>query len=409
MSLATRCSQCGTTFRVVQDQLKVSEGWVRCGKCEAVFNAVEGLFDLERDAPELPRSATPPAGAATTPPSSASLPLAPSTPTSASPSASPAPAAPRAAKRANPSARLGPAAPAAARAASAPMPMPMPTSTSTPTRTPTPTPAPTPTPTTRPPVDAFVASRPPEADPEPDPVATDDPENDAPLRLGKPGPKPAVAVGARDRLEFSDARFDSDLFEENAGLDDEEAGAGAATGAGALPLESERAPDFLRRPERRAGWRPAPSRGLIGGALALAIGGLAAQVAVHHRATIAAAWPWTHGILDAACGVAGCTVEAPRRIEALTVESTALARAVGQDGFVLTVGLRNRGASALVTPSVDLALTDGGGRLVARRALGPAELHAARTIAAGADLQLQTALDVRGTRVAGYTVEIFYP
>jgi predicted Zn finger-like uncharacterized protein len=51
MSLATRCTECGTVFRVVQDQLKVSEGWVRCGRCEQVFNALEGLFDLEREAP----------------------------------------------------------------------------------------------------------------------------------------------------------------------------------------------------------------------------------------------------------------------------------------------------------------------------------------------------------------------
>lgn len=48
MSLATRCANCGTVFRVVQDQLKVSEGWVRCGRCSDVFNALEGLFDLER-------------------------------------------------------------------------------------------------------------------------------------------------------------------------------------------------------------------------------------------------------------------------------------------------------------------------------------------------------------------------
>lgn len=51
MSLATRCTSCGTVFRVVQDQLKVSEGWVRCGRCNEVFNALEGLFDLDRDSP----------------------------------------------------------------------------------------------------------------------------------------------------------------------------------------------------------------------------------------------------------------------------------------------------------------------------------------------------------------------
>ncbi|MGZ5268379.1 MAG: zinc-ribbon domain-containing protein, partial [Caldimonas sp.] len=51
MSLATRCTSCGTVFRVAQDQLKVSEGWVRCGRCDAVFNALEGLLDLDRETP----------------------------------------------------------------------------------------------------------------------------------------------------------------------------------------------------------------------------------------------------------------------------------------------------------------------------------------------------------------------
>jgi predicted Zn finger-like uncharacterized protein len=51
MSLATRCTECGTVFRVVQDQLKVSEGWVRCGRCSAVFNALENLCELDAEAP----------------------------------------------------------------------------------------------------------------------------------------------------------------------------------------------------------------------------------------------------------------------------------------------------------------------------------------------------------------------
>ena len=50
MSLATRCPACGTVFRVVRDQLKVSDGWVRCGRCSEVFNAAQRLFELEADA-----------------------------------------------------------------------------------------------------------------------------------------------------------------------------------------------------------------------------------------------------------------------------------------------------------------------------------------------------------------------
>jgi predicted Zn finger-like uncharacterized protein len=58
MSLATRCTHCGTIFKVVQDQLKVSEGWVRCGRCHEVFNALPALFDLDKDPPP-PRVASP--------------------------------------------------------------------------------------------------------------------------------------------------------------------------------------------------------------------------------------------------------------------------------------------------------------------------------------------------------------
>jgi predicted Zn finger-like uncharacterized protein len=68
MSLATRCTACGTIFRVVQDQLKVSEGWVRCGRCDAVFNAMESLFDLDRDTPPDWPARPPTALTALTPP-----------------------------------------------------------------------------------------------------------------------------------------------------------------------------------------------------------------------------------------------------------------------------------------------------------------------------------------------------
>ncbi|HXD43192.1 MAG TPA: DUF3426 domain-containing protein [Ramlibacter sp.] len=39
MSLITRCPACGTMFKVVPDQLRISEGWVRCGQCAEVFDA----------------------------------------------------------------------------------------------------------------------------------------------------------------------------------------------------------------------------------------------------------------------------------------------------------------------------------------------------------------------------------
>jgi predicted Zn finger-like uncharacterized protein len=41
----TRCPGCQTTFRVTPEQLKVRAGKVRCGKCQAVFNALDSLVE----------------------------------------------------------------------------------------------------------------------------------------------------------------------------------------------------------------------------------------------------------------------------------------------------------------------------------------------------------------------------
>lgn len=38
MVMTTRCPRCGTTFRVVPDQLRVRSGLVRCGECATVFD-----------------------------------------------------------------------------------------------------------------------------------------------------------------------------------------------------------------------------------------------------------------------------------------------------------------------------------------------------------------------------------
>ncbi|MDD2545077.1 MAG: DUF3426 domain-containing protein [Burkholderiaceae bacterium] len=51
MSQITRCPSCGTKFKVVADQLRVSEGWVRCGHCEDIFDASAHL--LPTDTPLL--------------------------------------------------------------------------------------------------------------------------------------------------------------------------------------------------------------------------------------------------------------------------------------------------------------------------------------------------------------------
>lgn len=83
MSLITRCPACGTMFKVVTDQLKVSQGWVRCGHCAEVFDA--SLHLQLAQAPAVPAQPVPdaplqthatPASFPEAPVSSAAQPLA---------------------------------------------------------------------------------------------------------------------------------------------------------------------------------------------------------------------------------------------------------------------------------------------------------------------------------------------
>jgi predicted Zn finger-like uncharacterized protein len=340
MSLATRCSSCGTVFRVVQDQLKISEGWVRCGRCNEVFNALEGLFDLGRDLPVEWNESGPAEGAGPAPPA----------------------APPQGAVEA------GGAPPAASGAIFGIPPSP---------------------------IDGLLA----------DPI-------DAHLfrKRGAEGDRsPAVQVDARDRLEFSDARFDSDLFAENPALDTTLVEV-LSTGVGDLPLESEsQQPDFLRRADRRARWRSAPARLALVAMSTVAAVVLLLQIGHHFRDALAAQWPSTKPVLAAWCRSAGCTVEAPRRIDDISIDSDSLTRAVGLDASVLGLTLRARGHVPLTMPWVDLSLTDGDGHLIARRALSPHDLGAPDVLQPGATATLQAMLNTINYRVAGYIVVIFYP
>ena len=333
MSLATQCTSCGTVFRVVQDQLKVSEGWVRCGRCDAVFNALEGLFDLGRDAPpDWDQTQRPVEIAESTEDLQA---------------AAVAEQGSDVADGGTPSA-----------------------------------------------LDELFA----------DPV---DAHLFGPRKRAESAPKPASQLGARDRVEFSDARFDSDLFAENASVADAEIIDSPPSDA--VTLESASRPDFLRRAELRARWRSTPARLILALSCALSLLLLLAQFGHHYRDSLASQWPRLRPVLASGCSLAPCSLEAPRRLEDVFVDSTALTRAPGTDSYVLSVSLRNRGAVALTLPSVDLSLTDGNGKLVARRALAPGDFRAGALLQAGAETTLQLTLATGTSAVSGYSIEIFYP
>lgn len=50
MSLATRCPNCNTLFKVTSGQLQLHEGKVRCGQCQNVFSGIDHLTSADTEA-----------------------------------------------------------------------------------------------------------------------------------------------------------------------------------------------------------------------------------------------------------------------------------------------------------------------------------------------------------------------
>lgn len=383
MSLATRCTQCGTVFRVAQDQLKVSEGWVRCGRCDEVFSALEGLFDLERESPPpLPASSAEDivshrdqayAGSHREPEHMARprlpTPLGRSTRSGAFDQDLGRPAQE---EDADTVVRL---------------------SSST-TRSPS-------------------AAESDEARVEGEDEALE--ESLAPGQsTHDSGPETVIGSSLAD-VDFADARHSSELL-----LDPDAAGRAFEPGTAeaealAIAEQARPAPGFVRKADSRARWQsPLARAGLTVLALLLALG-LLLQYVHHDRDLIAARWPAAEPALQAWCGIAGCTIQAPRQLADVRIESSKMTPAPSADGVAdgavrLSVVLRNHGAIRVLLPSLDVTLTDNAGRTVSRRALSPADFGVTDPVLpSGAESTLQAVLDTGERKAAGYTVDVFYP
>jgi predicted Zn finger-like uncharacterized protein len=407
MSLATRCTECGTVFRVVQDQLKVSDGWVRCGRCRSVFHAQKCLFDLEHD--------TPPPWQPPAVPSDIAVPADNDVAQAAERSAA-------AEQRSQPTGALNTPLPPIAAAPAAALPN----------------------------VDASRSSA----------AAALDTRLFAPRRADNDSPSDRVADA--DRIEFADAQFppgfEPDEVDADAdttdGEEEDASGPFGRAGRNRSPdyvllrsstfgddiddadldmVASARAmsrfnatqsagfelpsamPSFVAHAQRGERWTRPAMRKALWWMAALAAAVLLAQLALHFRHRIAAQWPDSAPWLQRYCEVAGCRIDALRRIDDVSIESTALTQGALNDlsngeSLRLAVTLRNQGELPIAMPSVDLNLTDANGDLVSRRSLSPADFRVAEPLLKpGIDVPLQLYFSVPGQRVSGYTVEIFYP
>lgn len=350
MTLATRCSACGTSFRVVQDQLKVSGGWVRCGRCSEVFNAIEGLYEIGSPLAEHHVVAKPPPA----PPPVAAAPVA---------TVDELPAWPDQGTSTDEAPVVGDDA-------------------------------------VQPPVDVIVApAQTPEPEPEPGPepgpqcietLVEQPTSEDEPVALGESAPRPEPELA--DNETATTASQPGDDWRTPAWGHD------------------EARPSFLVEAERAARWQQPRMRTTLGLVAALLCALLGVQAALAYRDILATRWPAAHAPLQQACDWLGCRIEPLRHMAALSVDASGLQQIGSATVYKLSVVIRNRSTQDVMAPSLDLVLSDSLGATVSRRVMNLPELgRPARVIPAGAEWSGQALLDTGERRISGYTIEIFYP
>jgi predicted Zn finger-like uncharacterized protein len=356
MSLLTRCPACVTLYRVVPDQLRISDGWVKCGQCGEIFDASKDLIEEVRD-PEpdtgMPGDAVPSLTAPrqedfedtqlVTAPIEASKDEAEDQGTfddGQDAYRSDEPAVDHEAI-----------------------------------------------------LDVDLSAETDSVDEPNAPVPVDIP-NDVTV-----GEEAADDVLAPDKMAV---RWDDETVAPATSPDSVE-----PTAPDDIPvtfLKTARPPSIWQKPVARRVLM------LLAGVLGFLLVG---QWVYVERDQLAAKHPELKPMLQAVCGVANCQVQALRRIESLSVDSVGF-HLLGKDTYRLSFAIKNSSLWPLATPSVELALTDTQDQPVYRRVFSTKDLVGAQAeIAAGAEWPVVVALRVNSAtpeqRVLGYRLMILYP
>lgn len=164
---------------------------------------------------------------------------------------------------------------------------------------------------------------------------------------------------------------------------------------------------------RNSIWRQPAVRYALMGLSVLLLLVLGLQWLILQREVVAAHWPQSRAFLVSVCEPLGCSVSPLRRIDTIAIDSSAFT-SLRRGAYRLNVVLKNRGPYPLAVPSIELALTDSQEQAVIRRVIPPHEMGVhAETIDANGELVAAVELAVpdndAATRIVGYRLLAFYP
>lgn len=398
MSLITRCPACTTLFKVVPDQLRVSEGWVRCGQCDEVFDANAHLQgDVQAPLPPAPWPVV-------------QTPAAP-TPSVYSPVAQPDLALANMAEQSS-AAELEPGADTETHLPDEPGPqrehelaakLVWPEAPDGPDALDAPVPN----------YDSLMAARPGSAF-----------HSGPALHLEMPGEVSATQAGDADVV--TDPVIVEPYWEDSPPLAHAEPSVAAAseevsvvyappTGPAVASTPAPaltHMPMFMRAPRKASPWSKPWARRSLSVLALLLVATLGAQATLHERDRLAASVPDVRPTLSAMCEALGCLIQPFKKIDAVVIEASSFVKVRG-DIYRLNLTLKNTAPIDIAAPAIELTLTDTQDQPMIRHVFAATDLGAQKdTLAAGAELTAAVPLNVKtggAERISGYRLLAFYP
>src|SRR5574343_1161246 len=378
--MRTRCPECGSVFRVTSEQLRRKAGKVRCGNCQAVFNAFDNWLAEAPEDVEAP--ATQPAVPETQPqPAVPVVSLAPVEPEIISESFDPAATIVVAhdwqppVEAFEPAVSLEPVFPLEAEISSEQQEAPL-----------------------EPQVEPRLPPR--EVAPRFDAAETlvASPADHVPLFTGEMPPLVAEVEPASETPEqTTQAAREAGLvaareLADSAAYNRWSAGTLASDGRGLFDAEESNSPR----------WPFVVVAILLGAALL-------AQFLFHFRTEIVQRLP-SFAVAYEAVGV---TVPLPRNPALVSIESSDLQSDNARGLFVLQATLKNRAAVPQAWPALELSLTDTNDAIVSRRVMYAADYLPSGTqteaFPANGETAIRLWIEAKGLGASGYRLYIFYP
>lgn len=171
-------------------------------------------------------------------------------------------------------------------------------------------------------------------------------------------------------------------------------------------------PGFVRQAQRQAFWASGGVRAALSLLVLLLALLLLGQWTVRERDRLAAWRPDLQPLLQRVCEPLDCKVAPVRRIDAIVIDSTSLVRRLG-NFYSFDIVLKNTASLALAVPALELSLTDISDQVIARRVFLPEEWPDAPPLlpangAVNVSFRLSLALG-DDTPMAGYRALVFYP